>query len=69
LAYRLVRFNRIDAIDFNEHQIIELGEKIAKRLEKNKVGKKEPTGQNKAGLIIPDNNKRTEPTILRHFIN
>lgn len=41
LAYRLVRFNRIDAATFNEPQIIELGEKIAKRLGKNQVQKKE----------------------------
>ena len=40
LAYRLVRFNRIDAITFNETQIIELGEKIGKRLGKAIVPKK-----------------------------
>ena len=34
LAYRLVRFNRIDAITYNEQKIIELGEKIAHQLGK-----------------------------------
>ena len=29
LAYRLIRFNRIDAVDFNEPQIIELGAKVS----------------------------------------
>lgn len=41
LAYRLVRFNRIDATTFNEPQIIELGEKIAKRLGKTPAIKKQ----------------------------
>lgn len=34
LAYRLVRFNRIDAVAFNETHIVELGIKVAKRLGK-----------------------------------
>lgn len=36
LAYRLVRFNRIDALSYNQQQIIELVEKVAKRLGKKK---------------------------------
>lgn len=34
LAYRLIRFNRIDAVAFNESHIVELGIKVAKRLGK-----------------------------------
>ena len=34
LAYRLVRFNRIDAVAFNEQKIVALGEKIAAQLGK-----------------------------------
>lgn len=37
LAYRLVRFNRIDALTYNEQKIVELGEKLAKQLGKTKV--------------------------------
>lgn len=35
LAYRLVRFNRIDVLTINESQIIELAKKIAKQLSKS----------------------------------
>lgn len=34
LAYRLIRFNRIDVLTYNEQKIIELGEKIAAQLGK-----------------------------------
>ena len=34
LAYRLVRFNRIDAVAYNEQKIVALGEKIAAQLGK-----------------------------------
>ena len=37
LAYRLVRFNRIDALTYNEQKIVELGEKLAKQLGRTKV--------------------------------
>lgn len=44
LAYRLVRFNRIDVLSYNQPQIIELAEKVAKRLGKrrNPAGTQEP---------------------------
>ena len=35
LAYRLIRFNRIDVLTYNEQKIVELGEKIATQLGKN----------------------------------
>ena len=37
LAYRLVRFNRIDALTYNEQKIVELGEKLARQLGKTKI--------------------------------
>lgn len=37
LAYRLVRFNRIDALTYNEQKIVELGEKLARQLGRTKV--------------------------------
>lgn len=37
LAYRLVRFNRIDAVTYNEQKIVELGEKIAHQLNRSLV--------------------------------
>lgn len=37
LAYRLVRYNRIDALTYNEQKIIELGEKIAHQLGKKLI--------------------------------
>lgn len=40
LAYRLIRFNRIDAIAFNEDKIVELGAKIALLLGKKPTGSK-----------------------------
>ena len=36
LAYRLVRFNRIDVLTYNEQKVIELGEKIGKQFGKTK---------------------------------
>lgn len=45
LAYRLVRFNRIDVLSYNQPQIIELAEKVAKRLGKkiNQAESQKPT--------------------------
>ena len=40
LAYRLIRFNRIDAVAFNEDKIVELGAKIAQLLGKKPTGSK-----------------------------
>lgn len=37
LAYRLVRFNRIDTTTFNEPQVIELCKKIARRFGKHEI--------------------------------
>ncbi|MBR1809388.1 MAG: toll/interleukin-1 receptor domain-containing protein [Paludibacteraceae bacterium] len=37
LSYRLVRFNRIDALPYNEGKVIELGQKMAKLFGKTRV--------------------------------
>lgn len=41
LAYRLVRFNRIDAVPFNEDKIVELGKKLSQQLGKKLKEKSE----------------------------
>lgn len=41
LAYRLVRFNRIDAVPFNEEKIVELGKKLSQQLGKKLKEKSE----------------------------
>ena len=41
LAYRLVRFNRIDAVPFNEDKIVELGKKLSQQLGKKLKDKSE----------------------------
>lgn len=49
LAYRLVRFNRIDAVTYNEVKIVELGAKIAQILDKKQTGSMAvDVGQNNA---------------------
>ncbi len=37
LSYRLIRFNRIDALPYNEGKVVELGQKMAKLLGKHKL--------------------------------
>ena len=53
LAYRLVRFNRIDALTYNEQKIVELGEKLARQLGKTKVAA--APVQQQAAVVEQDN--------------
>ena len=54
LAYRLVRFNRIDALTYNEQKIVELGEKLARQLGRTKVAAA-PVQQQTASAVEQDN--------------
>ena len=69
LAYRLVRYNRIDAVTFNEPQVIELGEKIAKRLGKTiikeKAKEENPAFQNDDTTVKQPVTKPTAECLLK----
>lgn len=55
LAYRLVRFNRIDAVPFNEDKIVELGKKLSQQL--GKKLKEKPEARNVDKVRESDNAK------------
>ncbi len=63
LSYRLIRFNRIDALPYNEGKVVELGQKMAKLLGKNKVETAPTAAQAPiapAEPIVPKDDKRLE---------
>lgn len=56
LAYRLVRFNRIDALTYNRQQIIELADKVARRLGKGVQPSAGTSGGNVSSPVSEENN-------------
>ena len=63
LAYRLVRFNRIDALTYNRQQIIELADKVAKRLGKRPAPADTPTDAPQPAPTTPAADDDTDPAL------
>ncbi len=60
LSYRLIRFNRIDALPYNEGKVVELGQKLAKLLGKTRAAA-QPTPVQKEAVAVPqEDNTRLE---------
>ena len=62
LSYRLIRFNRIDALPYNEGKVVELGQKMAKLLGKQKTEPQPATAAPVTSVepVVPRDDKRLE---------